>query len=256
MMANERLRAALVRGQWTLPKFAETLGVDPKTVERWITKERIPHRRTAYAVAARLGEDPAYLWPDLGRPPVTDGSLGEVITVYPERRAVPNSLWLSVLQPAERQVDLLVYAGLHLPEANPEWPTEIERKCRESARVRLAFGDPGCESVRARGEEEGVGDGLASRIRYALAWYGPVLRCPNLEVRFHSTVLYNSIFRSDDQMLVNAHILGVPAFRAPVLHLRRIPGGPLFDTYAECFEKVWASARMTETAGASPHGAH
>jgi hypothetical protein len=250
-LANERLRAALVRGQWTLPKFAEVIGVDPKTVERWITKDRTPHRKTAYAAAARLGEDAAYLWPDLGRPPVTDNSFGEVVTVYPERHAVPNSLWLSLLHAATRQIDLLVYAGLHLPEANPEWPSEIERKCTEGVQVRLAFGDPDCDQVRARGAEEGVGDGLAARIHYALAWYRPVLDAGHLSVRFHSTVLYNSIFRCDDQMLVNAHILGVPAFRAPVLHLRRITGSVLFDTYVECFEKVWASARMFETSGAA-----
>ena len=61
-------------------------------------------------------------------------------------------------------------------------------------------------------------------------------------------MLYNSILRFDDQMLVNPHIYSVPAFRAPVLHLRRIPGGPLFDTYVECFEHVWAQARQFDPA--------
>jgi hypothetical protein len=249
-MANERLRAALARDRWTLPAFAEAISVDPKTVERWITKERTPHRRTAFAVAARLSEDPAYLWPDLDRPPVTESSYGEVITVYPERNAVPNSLWLSLLRTAKHDIDLLVYAGLHLPEANPAWTKEIERRCAEGARARIAFGDPDSEQVRIRGAEEGVGDGLAGRIHYALAWYRPILGTPNLAVRFHSTVLYNSILRFDDQMLVNAHIYGIPAFRAPVLHLRRVIGSPLFDTYAECFEKVWADARTLQPAGA------
>jgi transcriptional regulator with XRE-family HTH domain len=242
-MPNERLREALAREGWTLPAFAEAIGVDPKTVERWITKERTPHRRIAIAAAARLGQDAAYLWPEIGKRIVTGDTYGEVVTVYPERNAVPNSLWLSLLQTAEHSIDLLVYAGLHLPEANPAWTKEIEGKCAAGAKVRIAFGDPNSAEVHARGVEEGVGDGLAARIHYALAWYRPVLSTPNLEVRFHSTVLYNSILRFDDQMLVNAHIYGMPAFRAPVLHLRKITGGPLFNTYVECFDKVWADAR-------------
>jgi hypothetical protein len=32
-------------------------------------------------------------------------------------------------------------------------------------------------------------------------------------------------------MLVNAHVYGAPAAHSPVLHLRRLPGGRLFDHY-------------------------
>src|SRR5689334_22717736 len=97
-LPNERLRAALAREGWTVPSFAEAVQVDPKTVERWITKERTPHRRIALAAARRLSEDPLYLWPELDRRVVADDTFGEVLTVYTERSAVPNSLWLSLLQ--------------------------------------------------------------------------------------------------------------------------------------------------------------
>ncbi|MGH3796705.1 MAG: hypothetical protein ACRDSP_17660 [Pseudonocardiaceae bacterium] len=109
--------------------------------------------------------------------------------------------------------------------------------------MRLVFGDPESPQVRARGAEEGVGDSLAARINYALAWYRPIIDCPNLSIAFHSTVLYNSILRFDDQMLVNPHIYSMPAFRAPVIHLRQIEDGPLFDTYVECFERIWTDSR-------------
>ena len=137
----------------------------------------------------------------------------------------------------------LVYAGLHLSEAHPSWAKEIQKKCEDGVRVRVAFGDPESMQVRARGEEEGVGEGLAARIRYALAWHRQIFGSPNLSIAFHSTVLYNSILRFGDQMLVNPHIYSMPAFRAPILHLRRIDGGPLFNTYVECFEHVWAQSR-------------
>ncbi len=246
-MANERLRTALARDRWSLHAFADALSVDHKTVERWITKDRTPHRKTAIAAAALIKEDPAYLWPDFGKRVVTDETHGEVITVYTERSSVPNSLWLSLLRSATDSVDILVYAGLHLPEANPTWPLEIKRKCEESVKVRIAFGDPESEQVRTRGYEEGVGDGMAARINYALAWHHPILGCSNLSIAFHSTVLYNSILRFDDQMLVNPHIHSMPAFRAPVIHLRKIQDGPLFQTYVECFERIWADSRPLNT---------
>jgi hypothetical protein len=163
-MANERLRAALARDRWAVSSFADALSVDHKTVERWITKDRTPHRTTVIAAAKLLNEDPAYLWPDFGRRVVSDETHGEVITVYTERSSVPSSLWLSLLRAAADSVDILVYAGLHLPEANTSWPEEIRKKCEESVRVRIAFGDPESANVRARGDEEGVGAGLAARI--------------------------------------------------------------------------------------------
>ena len=43
--------------------LAEELDVDPKTVERWVTKGRLPYRKTRFAVAAKLGVDEAVLWP-------------------------------------------------------------------------------------------------------------------------------------------------------------------------------------------------
>jgi transcriptional regulator with XRE-family HTH domain len=245
-MANERLRTALARDRWTVQSFADALSVNAKTVERWITKERMPHRKTAVAAATLLKEDPSYLWPDFGNRVVTDETHGEVITVYTERSSVPNSLWLSLLRSSSESVDMLVYAGLHLPEANPTWALEIKKKCEDSVRVRIAFGDPESPQVRTRGQEEGVGDGLAARIQYALAWHRPAFGCPNLSIGLHSTVLYNSILRFDDQMLVNPHIYGMPAFRAPVIHLRRIQDGPLFKTYVECFERIWADSRILD----------
>lgn|SRR5690606_4261746 len=49
-MPNDRLRAALLERGVTIAELA-AVQVDPKTVERWITKGRAPYRRHRYAVA-------------------------------------------------------------------------------------------------------------------------------------------------------------------------------------------------------------
>jgi hypothetical protein len=63
-----------------------------------------------------------------------------------------------------------------------------------------------------------------------------------VEFRFHSTILYNSIYRGDDQLLVNTHIYGLTAARAPVWHLRKIAGGEITAIYLDSFERVWDTA--------------
>jgi hypothetical protein len=42
---------------------------------------------------------------------------------------------------------------------------------------------------------------------------------------------------------VNTHVYGIGAYLAPVMHLCRLPGGGLFDTYANSIDQTWAGAR-------------
>jgi predicted site-specific integrase-resolvase len=63
-MPNERLRAALMAKRLTPLDLSTDIGVDPKTVERWIAQGRIPYPRYRHAIAARVEESESYLWPD------------------------------------------------------------------------------------------------------------------------------------------------------------------------------------------------
>ncbi|WP_197682482.1 helix-turn-helix transcriptional regulator [Jiangella sp. DSM 45060] len=42
-MPNERLRSRITAAGLTLDDIATHVEVDPKTVERWITTDRVPH---------------------------------------------------------------------------------------------------------------------------------------------------------------------------------------------------------------------
>jgi hypothetical protein len=63
-MANERLRDAIMSASLTPDEIAPRLDVDPKTVERWITTNRVPYPRYRHKLAALLRKSESYLWPD------------------------------------------------------------------------------------------------------------------------------------------------------------------------------------------------
>jgi hypothetical protein len=227
----------------TVQDLAEEIGVIPKTVERWITQGKVPYRRHQYATAAALKVDVTTIWED-GRTieSAADLSKAEITTVYPHRHTVPPGLWRELYGRAERNLDVLVYSGLFLSE-DPLFHDLVKAKVGAGAQVRIMLGDPECAAVRQRGIDEGhqIMDG---KIRNALLHYRALMRShPDIGFRLHDSTLYNSIYRADDEMLVNPHVYGIGAFMAPVLHLRRLPGGGMFDTYANSIEHTWENAR-------------
>lgn len=83
---------------------------------------------------------------------------------------------------------------------------------------------------------------MAAKIRNALTLYRPLCAVENIEIRLHRTVLYNSIYRADDQLMINQHTYGVPAAQAPVFCLNNISNGEMAALYLDSFKHVWASA--------------
>ncbi|WP_030887165.1 helix-turn-helix domain-containing protein [Streptomyces sp. NRRL S-1868] len=242
-MANERLRGAIADRNMTLEQVAEHLGVSAKTVERWITTGRIPYQRHRLSTAALLKREVSYLWPsDQVATEVTDASNAEVVRVYPYRAAVPQNLWPQLYAKATEKFDVLVYSGFWLTE-DPAFLRVVKEKAADGVTVRFMLGEPGSPPVAQRGEDEGIGASMGAKIRNALVNYRALFRVPGVEFRLHSTTLYNSIYRADDELLINPHIYGVGAAKAPLMHLQRIPGGELTDAYLESIERVWEDAR-------------
>ncbi|MCW3839462.1 helix-turn-helix transcriptional regulator [Micromonospora yasonensis] len=64
---NDALRAALSKTGHTTESLAERVGVDPKTVGRWLSEGRIPHARHRVSAAEVLGRDVSDIWPDTSR---------------------------------------------------------------------------------------------------------------------------------------------------------------------------------------------
>ncbi|MEU0094811.1 helix-turn-helix transcriptional regulator [Kribbella sp. NPDC006257] len=245
-MANERLRAAMAEQGLTHHALAEELGVNVKTIERWVLTDLLPFPRNRHAVAARLGREESYFWPNaLTRDRAAAVSESEIVKVYPRRSDVPGGDWRDLLNAGDSEIGILVYAGLFLAE-DAGIQRILRKKAKAGARIRILLGDPSDPTVANRSREEGIGDALAAKIRNAIALYGDLSASPGVEFRRHRTVLYNSIYRADDRLFVNTHIYGLPAAQAPVWYLRKIPGGELASHYLESFERVWIDAKPME----------
>ena len=241
-MANERLRALLLERRTTTAKLAEAVQVDAKTVERWIVAGRVPYRKHRYDVAAFFGVDESYIWPDaLDNDQILSASESEIVAVYPYRRAVPRDAWGHLFGQAEREIGILAYSCYFLAE-DAGVRQLLAEKAESGVRVRILLGDPESPLVLERGQSEGIGDTMPAKVRSAITMFQSLQSVPNVEIRLHGTILYNSIYRGDDRVFVNTHIYGVMANNAPFFHLRKIPGGAMAVNYLESFERVWDEA--------------
>jgi hypothetical protein len=234
------LRRALAESRLREVDVAEALGVDPKTVQRWLAG-RLPQPRHRWGLADLVQRHEYDLWPQLA------GSLAptinsEILATYTHRGGVPRELWRQLFASGQSEIGILVYAGLFLAE-DIDLVKIMRHKADEGVTIRILLGDPDSDQVALRGAEEGIAEAMAAKIRNVIVLYRLLLDLPTVEIRLHNTVLYNSIYRADDEMLVNPHVYGTAAAQAPVLHLQRRSDSDLFNTYADSFERVWTTAK-------------
>lgn len=242
-MANDRLRSSIVAAGFSLADVAERVEVDPKTVERWVAAGRLPRVAHRRQTAELLGRDEYYLWPQAAHERLREQAPGdELIQLFSTRGAVPQDLWSGLVAGARENVDVLAYSALFLTDTNPDLTARLQDRSRDGVRVRICLGDPSSDAIRQRGQEEGIGDGLRGRVQLQLSYLGALAGSPGIELRLHGTTLYTSMFRFDDELLVNLHTYGVPAAQSPVVHLHRLGEGRLFEHYAAAYERVWESA--------------
>ncbi|WP_221762688.1 XRE family transcriptional regulator [Nonomuraea sp. WAC 01424] len=228
-----------------LEDLAEICGVEPKTVERWVNTGRVPHRRHRWAAAKLLTADETYLWPGVlessgarrGR-----AHRSELVEVFPDRASVPRELWLRLLTDAQERVDVLVFSGTCYAQTQPRIARLLTEIAQRGVAIRLCFGDPDAQSVETRDREEGLSGTLPAKIRSSLTYYRTLPDLDGCEIRLHATTLYASLFRYDDDILVNPHAYGEPASANPTFHFHRLDGGTMAEHYMSSFERVWAGA--------------
>ncbi|WP_433223949.1 XRE family transcriptional regulator [Dactylosporangium sp. CS-047395] len=226
--------------------LAAQVGVDAKTVDRWLSG-RVPHRRSRLAVAECLGEEEGALWP-AARPDQAAGApaLSEVVGAYAHRADVPHDLWVALLAGARQRIDLLGYAYPFVLELRPDAGRLIATKAAQGVAVRMGFADPDCAHVAERDALEQLNGSLPGRIRNALSFLGDLVDVDNISIGLHQVHLYSSIFRFDDQMIVTPYLYRARGYQHPALHLRKLSEHGIFSSYEEQFGEIWATVRPLE----------
>ncbi|MCO5995769.1 XRE family transcriptional regulator [Actinoallomurus rhizosphaericola] len=239
---NEVLRRALAEACLSEQDVAARLGVDVKTVRRWLDGRR-PYLRHRSQLADLLGVEQAKIWrAEVPAPPSPQHGGAEIEAFYAHRWAVPRNVWQWLFSQAEREIGILVYSGLFLAE-DIGILRIIEEKADAGVPVRILLGDPNSSHVAERGADEGVGEAMAAKIRNSIVLHRPLREIKGVEIRLHRTVLYASLYRADDDLLVNPHAYGIAASNAPVLHVRHVERNDVAGTYLDSFNRVWRLAQ-------------
>lgn len=231
--ANERLRAAMGAADLTYEDLAGVLGVDPKTVQRWVCQGKQPYPRHAVAVARTLGADRFYLWPHLeSQRSVREAAPDEVVACHPSRGAVPPGLWREVMSGAAGMLDVVAGCGLSLLDAVPDLIELLAERAAAGVRVRVALPEP-----------DAAGSAVASA-RAALAEdaFAPLAAVAGVRLAGHGGIA-NEVIRADDDVLVMPPVDGCTAVSSPVLHLRRLTSlSALSGVYLTGMEHVFATS--------------
>ncbi|WP_238006154.1 XRE family transcriptional regulator [Dactylosporangium sp. AC04546] len=235
------LTRALAGAGLTALDVATHLQVDPKTVDRWLGG-RLPYPRHHARLSRLTGWTVIDLWPEtVGRQPAPTAD--EIRSTYANRGLVPLDTWRSLFGRATSAIDIVAYSALFLLEDSAILRT-LAKRAEAGVPVRIALGDVSSKQIARRGDEEQIGDLMAARIRNALVLVKPLRRLPKVTIRIHDRVLYSSIYRADNEALINTHVHGLPAAHAPVLHLRLQHSDGLTASYIDAIERVWAVAAI------------
>ncbi len=240
MARNQRLADAIQTSGRRVEEFAGELGVDPKTVERWVSTGRVPRPTYRHRAEKTLSVPAPLLWPSAAGPA---RGIEELAGAYATRNELAPATVASLLDAATEHIDVLAFAAMWLWDNVPRFTERLMAKDKAGVQVRICLGDPASEAVSLRGQEEGIDDGMQARCHLALSYAASLLEQAPKTVRISGSTLYASIFRFDDELLVNTHLFGTPAANSPVLHLRSTGGGPIALNVMNSFERVWGQAR-------------
>ena len=135
---------------------------------------------------------------------------------------------------------------LFIPEQSSGFVEQLKAKASHGCEIRIAVANPTCTAIKMRDEEEQLGGTLSARIQTTLYHFRDIRNFDGIKVRYHSTILYNSLFRYDNDMFVTPHLYGLHGSKAPLLHFRCLGSNGIFANFAAHFEAVWATTKPLE----------
>jgi transcriptional regulator with XRE-family HTH domain len=218
-LGNEHLRTAITRSGLTLEEFADIVGVDVKTVQRWLAG-RVPYAGNRARVAGALDTTERALWPDAVPVPTTTEAhklttavTDDAIAGYGHATdpAAPDGATL--LRAAVERIEIAIPSLASQPDL-----VELLRISDANGRQsRILIEDPD-EQVEA------------------------LLGLDGVEIRASPAGEDHILYRADDEMLLVLTPIGSASASPPIIHLRRQTDGGLFDRLAADFDDRWLEA--------------
>jgi transcriptional regulator with XRE-family HTH domain len=243
-VANMALRQAMADAKMTERALARRVGVDEKTVSRWVAQDgRIPHSRHRWATCEALGVDEAVLWPDAIRGAVKTGPDREIAAVYPYRATCPASLWRKLITGATNEIMLAGYTSYFLWIEQPNLGVALRRKAGQGCRVRFLVGDPESEVTRRREEQEATSFTVSTRIAVTLEQLERLRGVTGIEARFSDRHIAMSVFVFDQDAIVTPHLANLVGHDSPALHVRRCQDDGIFDRFVMHTRALWDEGR-------------
>ncbi|WFE97343.1 helix-turn-helix transcriptional regulator [Micromonospora sp. WMMD987] len=247
MPRNEALRDALTSAGLTISQLAEKCDVDAKTVERWVSRGRLPHPRTRVRAAGVLGKDVGVLWPEAVRRAVKLGADRELVGVYARRSDLPRSLFRELIGGARSRLWFGGYTSYFVWLEVPNAADIIGAKAQAGADVRFLLGDPTSPVTAGRDRIEATPLDLATRIAMTRA---EIAKSPTpLAVRLSDRHVGMSVWVFDNDAIVATHIGAGLGQDSVTLHFRQRESGGPFSRYLAHFDALWADAAAVQHAG-------
>jgi transcriptional regulator with XRE-family HTH domain len=231
---NETFCHALLQAGLNEEDIAARLGVDTKTVRRWIEGRALPYRRHRWALAALLSTAETDLWPQLRS---AQPRPEELVAIYPHLGTVPREVLLRLFGSAQHEISLLDHRERPLA-ADRDVARALAEKVTADLTVRICLAESGDADASARLDPSPP----TTDVHNALERYASLRRSGNLEIRVHRKAPYSFIYHTDNQLLVAQRAYAIPAEHAPVLHLQHTADGKMFAAHLESFERIWADA--------------
>jgi transcriptional regulator with XRE-family HTH domain len=229
-MANENLRAALTRAGVAPDDLAQIVGVDVRTVRRWLSGGT-PYARQRAKVARALDTPEHDLWPNTTTvpaappsPPTTRPS--DLVAGYPDAGGLGAPDWKALMRDASERIDLLgdTLIGTLSTAGAPEL---LAAKASHGCRVRVLIYDT----------------------HHHLA---PLLDQPGIEIRLLEMPADYQIHRYDEQLLLTLHVVGPDPDSSPLMHVRRAAPGGMFDRLAHYYDELWEETPEPPTPDVDP----
>jgi lambda repressor-like predicted transcriptional regulator len=245
-VANDRLRAALKHAGLEIDELADTVGVETKTVQRWLAG-RTPYSRHRTRTAIALGVTEQELWPEIEIPKPPAGTTRlELVDAFAQSTDVLAPDWRALLKDARERIELLDLTLLEIV-SQPGVTDLLAQNAAAGCQIRLLISDVQAMFVGVTEHELNPGHSptdnpeLAYEIRLARGHIEPLLETPGIEVRTYLAMRFNTIVRCDDHMLVTLHLYATPGRQAPLIHLRQADHPGLFAQFERHYQAIWDS---------------